>query len=68
MLTGNIISLNAFLKNLKRSHMSDLRAHLKALEQKETDIPRRSRPWNNQTEDWNEENKNKEKTLKINKK
>ena len=33
--------LNAFMKNLERSHTSNLVTHLKTLEQK--DIPRRSR-------------------------
>ena len=34
VLRGKLIVLNAYRKNLERSHMSNLTAHWKALEQK----------------------------------
>jgi hypothetical protein len=43
VLRGKFIALSAFIKKLKRSHNSNLTAHLKALEQKETNTPQESR-------------------------
>ena len=43
MLRGKFIALSTYIKKVEKSHTSDLTAHLKALEQKETDSPRRSR-------------------------
>jgi hypothetical protein len=40
---GKIIALGAFKKNLKSAYTSNLTAHLKALEQKEANIPKRYR-------------------------
>ena len=40
---GKLIALSAPQKKLKRAYTSSLTAHLKALEQKEANIPRRSR-------------------------
>jgi hypothetical protein len=40
---GKFIALSAFIRKLKRSHTSNLTAHLKALEQKEANTPKRSR-------------------------
>ena len=42
-LRGNLIDLRAFKKELERAHISTLTTYLKALEQKETNSPRRSR-------------------------
>jgi hypothetical protein len=42
-LRGKLIALSAFKKNLERAYMSSLTAHLKALEQKEANTPKRSR-------------------------
>ena len=36
VLRGKFIELSAYIKNLEKSHTSNLTAHLKALEQKET--------------------------------
>jgi hypothetical protein len=43
MLRGKFIAISDFMKNLKRSHISNLTTHLKALEDKEANIPERSR-------------------------
>ena len=43
MVRGKFIVLSAYIKKVEKSHASDLTAHLKALEQKEEDSPRRSR-------------------------
>jgi hypothetical protein len=43
VLRGNLITLSAFIKKLERAYTSSLTAHLKALEQKEADTPKRSR-------------------------
>ena len=43
VLKGKFIALSAFIKKLERSHTSNLTAHLKALEQKEANTPKRSR-------------------------
>jgi hypothetical protein len=40
---GKFIALNAFIKKLERSHTSNLTAHLKALEQKEPNTPKKSK-------------------------
>jgi hypothetical protein len=40
MVTGKLIALSASKKKLERSYTSNLTAHLKALEQKEANIPR----------------------------
>jgi hypothetical protein len=43
VLTGKLIALSVSKKKLERAHTSSLTAHLKALEQKEADSPKRSR-------------------------
>ena len=43
VLRGKFIALSANKKKLERAHPSCLTAHLKALEQKETNSPKRSR-------------------------
>ncbi|KAL6089506.1 hypothetical protein STEG23_029452 [Scotinomys teguina] len=43
MLRGKFIALNAHMKKLEKSHINDLTAHLKALEQEEAKSPRRNR-------------------------
>jgi hypothetical protein len=40
---GKLIALSASKKELERAHTSSLTAHLKALEQKEANTPKRSR-------------------------
>ena len=39
VLRGTFIALNAYIKNVEKFHISNLTAHLKALEQKEADSP-----------------------------
>ena len=39
MLRGKFIELSAYIKKMEKSQISNLKAHLKALEQKETDSP-----------------------------
>jgi len=43
VLRGKVIALSASKKKLERAYTSSLTAHLKALEQKEANTPRRSR-------------------------
>jgi hypothetical protein len=43
LLRRKFIEMGAFIKKLERSHTSNLTAHLKALEQKQADTPKRSR-------------------------
>ena len=43
VLRGKFIALSAQLKKTEKAHIGDLTAHLKALEKKEADLPRRSR-------------------------
>ena len=43
VLRGKLIALSAAKKKLERAHTSSLTAHLKALEQKEANSPKRSR-------------------------
>jgi hypothetical protein len=43
VLRGKFIALSAFIKKFERSHTSNIKAHLKALEQKEANTPRKSR-------------------------
>jgi hypothetical protein len=43
VLRGKFIALSTFIKKLVRSHASDRRAHLKALEQKEANTSKRRR-------------------------
>ena len=43
VLRGKLIALSASKKKLKRAYTSSLIAHLKALEQKEANTPKRSR-------------------------
>ena len=43
-LKGKIIALSASKKKLERAYSSNLTAQLKALEQKEAEIPKKSRP------------------------
>ena len=42
-LKGKLIALSAFKKKLERTYTSSLTAHLKALELKEVNSPKRSR-------------------------
>ena len=42
-LRGNLIALRASKKKLERAHTSSLTTHLKALEQKEENLPKRIR-------------------------
>jgi hypothetical protein len=42
-LRGKVIALSASKKKLKRAHTSSLTTHLKALDQKEANSPKRSR-------------------------
>jgi hypothetical protein len=43
VLKGKLIALSASKKRLERAHISSLTTHLKALEQKEANSPKRSR-------------------------
>ena len=43
VLRGKFIALSAFIKKLERPYTSNLTPHLKALEQKEANTPKRSR-------------------------
>ena len=43
VLRGKFIALSAQLKKAEKSHIGDLTAHVKDLEKKEADSPRRSR-------------------------
>ena len=43
VIRGKLIALSAYKKKLKRAYTSSLTAHLKALEQKDANIPKRSR-------------------------
>ena len=43
VLRGKFIELSALVKKLERSYTNNLTAHLRALEQKETNSPKRSR-------------------------
>ncbi|KAL6094330.1 hypothetical protein STEG23_002028 [Scotinomys teguina] len=43
VLRGKFIAQNAHMKKLEKSHINDLTAHLKALEQEEAKSPRRNR-------------------------
>ena len=43
MLTGKFIAANAYIKKLGKSHTSELTEHLKTLEQKEANSPKRTR-------------------------
>ena len=42
VLIGKFIALSAHTKKIEKAHISDSTAHLKALEPKEADSPRRS--------------------------
>ena len=44
VLRGKLITLSASKNKLERAYTSSLIAHLKALEQKEANTPKRSRP------------------------
>ena len=44
VVRGKLIALSASKKKLKRAYTSSLTAHLKALEQKEANRPKRNRP------------------------
>ena len=43
VLRGKLIALSVVKKKLERAYTSSLTAHLKALEQKEANLPKRSR-------------------------
>ena len=49
-LRGKLIALSATKKRLETAHTSSLTTHLKALEKKEENSPKRSRWQNNQTQ------------------
>ena len=42
-LRGKLIALSAYRKKLERAHTSSLKTHLKALEEKEANSPKKSR-------------------------
>ena len=42
-LRGKLVALNASKKKLERAHTNSLTTHIKALEQKEANSPKRSR-------------------------
>jgi hypothetical protein len=42
LLRGKLIALSASMKKLEESHPSNLKAYLKALQQKEANIPQSS--------------------------
>ena len=63
-LRGKLTALNASKKKLERAHTSRLTTHLKALEQKEANSPKRSRQYeitagNNQAQVQNQPSGNK---------
>ena len=41
VLKEKFIALSAYIKKIERSHTSNLTTHLKALEKKETNIPKK---------------------------
>ena len=43
VLRGKFIALSTYIKKMEKAHISDLTTHLKALERKETNSPKRSR-------------------------
>ena len=43
VLRGKLVALSASKKKLERAHTSSMTTHLKALEQKEANSPKRSR-------------------------
>ena len=43
VLRGKLIALSASKKKLERAYISSLKTHLKALEEKEANLPKRSR-------------------------
>ena len=43
MLREKFIALNAFINKLEKCHTSELREHLKTLEQKEANSPKRTK-------------------------
>ena len=43
VLRGKFIAIGAQIKKREKAHIEDLTVHLKALEKKEADSPRRSR-------------------------
>ena len=43
VLREKFIALNAFINKLEKCHTSELREHLKTLEQKEANSPRKAR-------------------------
>ena len=43
VLRGKFIALNVYIKKLEKSHTSELMEHLKTLEQKEANSPKRIR-------------------------
>ena len=42
VLRGKFITLNAYIKKLEKSHTSELKEHLKTVEQKETNLSERN--------------------------
>ena len=43
VLRGKFIALNTYIKKLEKSHTSELTEHLKTLDQKEANSPKRTR-------------------------
>ena len=43
VLREKFIRVSVYIKKMEKAHISDLTAHLKVLEQKEADSPRKSR-------------------------
>jgi 5'-3' exonuclease len=64
MLRGKFIALCAFIKKLERLNTSNLTVHLKALEQKEANTPKRNRQQKNPKKQKNKKKKENKKTNK----
>jgi len=56
VLRRKFMALWSSIKKLERSYASNLTAHLKALEQKEANTPKRSRQWGNNQTSWPKSN------------
>ena len=57
VLRGKLIALSSSKKKLEKAYTSSLTTHLKALEEKQTNTFKTA--GNNQTQGWNQPNKNK---------
>ena len=65
-LRGKLIALSASKKKLERAHTSSLTTHLKALEQKESNSPKRSRLQENNQTQWRNQSSRKKKNYSKN--